>query len=67
MKTLREEGTRVLLHCVESRSQTVCVAARYAMLHGNDPWQVRRSMPWELEVNQGLWDATIGYPTRPSI
>jgi ADP-ribosyl-[dinitrogen reductase] hydrolase len=32
--TLRDEGRRVLLHCVHGRSRTPTVAARYAVLRG---------------------------------
>ncbi len=62
VKALRDEGKRVLLHCVESKSRTVCVAARYSLLTGKDPWHVRRSMPWQLHVEPELWDAAVGYP-----
>ena len=46
VRALRDEGKRVLLHCVEGRSRTPTVAARYAQLLGEDPFDLFRREPW---------------------
>ncbi len=56
IRALREEGKTVLLHCVEGRSRTPSVAARYSLLLGRDPEDVRTAMPWS-EPNAQLWAA----------
>jgi len=43
---LRAEGKTVLLHCVEGRSRTLSVAARYSVLLGEDPRKVLNAMHW---------------------
>ncbi|WP_068280586.1 ADP-ribosylglycohydrolase family protein [Aldersonia kunmingensis] len=53
---LRREGKRVLVHCVEGKSRTPAVAARYAKLLGRDPRDVLRVMPW-ARPNPALWNA----------
>ena len=50
------EGKTVLVHCVEGRSRTPSVAARYSLLVGENPDYVRRSMPW-AEPKPELWTA----------
>lgn len=46
VRELRAEGRTVFLHCVDGRSRTLGVAARYALLLGRDPRDVRDVMPW---------------------
>ena len=59
VQTLRAEGKRVLLHCVQGRSRTPTVAARYAQLLAQDPDQVLTAMPW-AQPRTELWDAVVG-------
>lgn len=54
VQTLRGEGKRVLLHCVEGRSRTPSVAARYAILLGHDPNDVLDAMTWS-HPDPDLW------------
>jgi hypothetical protein len=56
IKALRDEGKTVLLHCVEGRSRTPSVAARYSILLGEDPQDVRRVMTWS-NPDPALWAA----------
>jgi len=58
IKTLRSEGKTVLLHCVEGRSRTPSVAARYSMLLGEDPQDVKRAMTWS-DPDPALWAAAV--------
>ena len=58
VKALRDEGKTVLLHCVEGRSRTPSVAARYSILLGEDPADVRRTMSWS-DPNPELWAAAV--------
>lgn len=54
VKTLRDEGHTVLLHCVAAQSRTPTVAARYGMLLGQD-------------VNEALADVVAALPeARPN-
>ena len=46
VQALRAERKTVLLHCVEGRSRTPSVAARYSLLLGEDPKAVLTSMDW---------------------
>jgi hypothetical protein len=62
VEALRDEGKTVLLHCVEGRSRTPSVAARYSMLLGEDPQDVKRVMTW-ANPNPALWAAAL--ETRP--
>jgi ADP-ribosyl-[dinitrogen reductase] hydrolase len=62
VKALRDEGKTVLLHCVEGKSRTPSVAARYSMLLGEDPQDVKRAMTW-ANPNPALWAAAL--ETRP--
>ncbi|MET3805531.1 ADP-ribosylglycohydrolase [Nakamurella sp. UYEF19] len=58
VQALRAEGKTVLLHCVEGASRTPSVAARYSMLLGEDPQEVRAAMPW-ARPNRELWTAAV--------
>jgi len=58
IKALRDEGKTVLLHCVEGRSRTPSVAARYSKLLGEDPQDVRRAMTWS-NPDPRLWAAAV--------
>lgn len=58
IQRLRAEGKTVLLHCVEGRSRTPSVAARYSLILGRDPGDVRTAMPWS-EPNSALWSAAV--------
>jgi ADP-ribosyl-[dinitrogen reductase] hydrolase len=51
---LRRAGKRVLVHCVEGKSRTAAVAARYAVLLGRNPDDVREAMPW-AKPHPALW------------
>lgn len=66
VQTLRSEGKRVLLHCVEERSRTPSVAASYSMLLGQDPYDVLETMTWSHPDPQ-LWRAATTRPqgTKP--
>lgn len=46
VQALRAEGKTVLLHCVEGKSRTPSVAARYSLLLGRDPQDVLTAMTW---------------------
>ena len=59
VKALRDEGKVVLLHCVEGRSRTPSVAARYSRLLGRDPFEVLAAMPW-ARPDPALWAAALG-------
>ena len=59
ISALRAEGKTVLLHCVEGRSRTPSVAARYSMLLGGDPREVLDVMHWS-KPNPELWRAAVG-------
>ena len=59
VQSLRSEGKRVLLHCVEGRSRTPSVAARYSMLLGEDPYDVLNAMTWS-HPNRRLWSIAVG-------
>lgn len=59
VQTLRAEGKRVLLHCVQGRSRTPTVAARYSQLLAQDPRQVFTAMPW-AQPRTELWEAVVG-------
>ena len=56
---LRAEGKTVLLHCVEGKSRTPSVAARYSMLLGENPQDVLTAMHWS-DPNPELWRAAVG-------
>lgn len=58
IKQLRSEGKRVLLHCVEGRSRTPSVAARYSILLGRNPQDVLDAMPWAAPQDW-LWQASV--------
>jgi ADP-ribosylglycohydrolase len=58
LRQLRSEGKQVLLHCVEGSSRTPSVAARYSVLLGEDPQDVRTAMAW-AEPQPWLWDAAV--------
>ncbi|MET0863900.1 MAG: ADP-ribosylglycohydrolase family protein [Nakamurella sp.] len=64
IKALRDEGKTVLLHCVEGRSRTPSVAARYSVLLGKNPDDVKRVMSW-ANPNPALW-AAAAEPASPS-
>ena len=49
----------MLLHCVEGRSRTPSVAARYSMLLGRDPHEVLAAMTW-AKPDPALWAAALG-------
>nr|WP_084385526.1 ADP-ribosylglycohydrolase family protein [Rhodococcus sp. WMMA185] len=51
---LRQQGLTVALHCVEGRSRTPAVAARYSMLLGHNPDDLLEAMPW-ARPNPRLW------------
>jgi ADP-ribosylglycohydrolase len=55
---LRAEGKTVLLHCVEGKSRTPSVAARYSLLLGGDPRDVLDAMRW-ADPNPELWRAAV--------
>ena len=59
VQALRAEGKRVLLHCVQAHSRTPSVAARYSMLIGRDPYDVRSAMPWARPKRE-LWNTAVG-------
>jgi len=59
IRTLRAEGKKVLVHCVEGSSRTPSVAARYSLLLGRDPRDVLDSMTW-CRPNPELWAAAVG-------
>jgi len=59
VRQLRSEGKRVLLHCVEGSSRTPSVAARYAVLLGQDPDDVRIGMPVRVTFEAVSEDASI--------
>lgn len=69
--TLRDEGRRVLLHCVHGQSRTPTVAARYAVLRGSEPaaalGEVFAVLPG-ARANPTLRRALVrlGPPRRPS-
>lgn len=63
VQALRAEGKTVLLHCVEGKSRTPSVAARYSILLGDDPKDVLVSMPWS-RPDPELWFAATGKPLR---
>lgn len=52
---LRQQGLTVALHCVEGRSRTPAVAARYSMLLGRNPDDVLEVMHWACP-NPRLWE-----------
>lgn len=54
VRQLREEGKTVLLHCVEGRSRTPSVAARYSVLLGRNPNDVLKAMSW-AKPKRSLW------------
>lgn len=56
IRTLRATGKTVLLHCVEGRSRTPSVAARYSLLLGRDPGDVLDTMTW-AKPHPRLWAA----------
>ncbi|NMM90798.1 O-acetyl-ADP-ribose deacetylase [Rhodococcus sp. SRB_17] len=58
VKSLREEGKRVLLHCVQAHSRTPSVAARYSVLLGRNPLDVRTAMPW-ARPKTDLWNSAV--------
>ena len=58
VQALRGEGKRVLLHCVEGRSRTPSVAARYSLLLGKDPDEVLKVMTWS-HPDRDLWRAAV--------
>jgi ADP-ribosylglycohydrolase len=60
---LRAEGKTVLLHCVEGKSRTPSVAARYSLLLDRDPRDVLTAMHWS-NPNPELWRAAIRDPSR---
>ena len=57
IQALRAEGKTVLLHCVEGRSRTPSVAARYSRLLGRDPQDVLAAMG--VTPRAELWNAAI--------
>ncbi len=59
VQALRAEGKTVLLHCVQGRSRTPSVAARYSLLLGQDPLEVLDAMTW-ASPNPELWAAALG-------
>ncbi len=58
IRQLRAQGKTVLLHCVEGRSRTPSVAARYSQLLGGDPREVLAAMPWS-DPDPALWAAAV--------
>lgn len=60
MATLRNEGKKVLLHCVAAYSRTPAVAIAYAMLRGvrydQAEAEVSAALP-HSEVNRGFREA----------
>ena len=58
IRALRADGKTVLLHCVEGKSRTPSVAARYALSLGRDPGEVLTVMPW-ANPNAALWAAAV--------
>jgi ADP-ribosyl-[dinitrogen reductase] hydrolase len=63
VRTLRSEGKRVLLHCVEGRSRTPSVAARYSLLLAENPHHVLEAMTWS-HPDAELWRAAVGDSPR---
>ena len=59
VQALRAEGKTVLLHCVEGKSRTPSVAARYSMMLGRDPQEVLAAMHWS-RPDPDLWQAAVG-------
>ena len=61
VKQLREEGRRVLLHCVQAQSRTPVVAARYGVLLGRSPEEAARAVDRVLGArpNSALADAVL--------
>lgn len=62
VRGLREEGKRVLLHCVAARQRTPSVAIAYAVLLGHDPAQAQRDVRAVLGSTRGhgaVWDAAV--------
>jgi hypothetical protein len=59
VQALRGEGKTVLLHCVQGRSRTPSVAARYSLLLGRDPLEVLDAMTW-ASPDPELWAAALG-------
>ena len=66
VQALRAERKTVLLHCVEGRSRTPSVAARYSLLLGEDPKAVLTSMDWATPDPE-LWHAALAaFPATSS-
>lgn len=65
VRDLRDEGKRVLLHCAEGMSRTPSIAARYSMLLGKNPEDVRGityaldGATTQVRPNQELWAAAL--------
>jgi hypothetical protein len=59
IRALRDQGRTVLLHCVEGKSRTPSVAARYARLLGQNPDDVLTAMDW-ADPDSALWAAAVG-------
>lgn len=64
IQALRAEGKTVLLHCVEGRSRTPSVAARYSLLLGENPKDVLTAMTW-AEPDPELWKVATTEPAGP--
>ena len=60
IRDLRSEGKTVLLHCVEGRSRTPSVAARYSILLGREPRDVRKTMAW-CKPDPQLWQVATAF------
>ena len=58
IKALRDEGKTVLLHCVEGKSRTPSVAARYSLLLGRNPDDVLTAMDWS-SPDPVLWAEAV--------
>lgn len=60
VRGLRDEGKRVLLHCVAAHQRTPSVGITYAVLRGHDPQRARVDVARALANSRGfgrVWDA----------
>jgi hypothetical protein len=63
VRGLREEGKRVLLHCVAAEQRTPSVAVAYGVLLGHSIADARRDVRTALASTRGwgrVWDAVSG-------
>jgi hypothetical protein len=60
VRGLREQGHRVLLHCVAAQQRTPSVAIAYSIMLGHSPEEARRAVRQALKSTRGwgaVWDA----------